>query len=239
MRAGTSTKLTFEPHREFDPAWSADGSYVAFTMTKNDGTFGLYRRRANGSGETELLDGSAQVFKSPAWSLDDRLLVYTKGTQHNGDLWTVPLRGERKRSSFLNTPYDESNPSFSPDGRWIAYQSNKSGRTEVYVRAFTEDGGEIKISQHGGRAPRWRADGRELFFLAPDSRLMAAGFDPNKDDPAMVPEELFQTGLRDPGTQRAYDVARDGRRFLIPTVRNAPGSRAITVVLNWPATRAK
>jgi len=151
MRAGTSTKLTFEPHREFDPAWSADGSYVAFTMTKNDGTFGLYRRRANGSGETELLDGSAQVFKSPAWSLDDRLLVYTKGTQHNGDLWTVPLRGERKRSSFLNTPYDESNPSFSPDGRRIAYQSDKSGRTEVYVRAFTEDGGEIKIShvRHG------------------------------------------------------------------------------------------
>ena len=236
-RAGTSTRLTFEPDREFDPTWSPDGSYVAFVGVKTNGTSGLYRSPANGTGRSELLDDSGR-FKSPAWSPDGRLLMYTKGTESNGDLWTISLGAERRPAPFLNTPFDESNPSFSPDGRWVAYQSNKTGSTEVYVRPFRGEG-ERRISHHGGRAPRWRGDGRELFFLAPDSRLMAVAFDTNKGPLPVVPEALFPTGLTTPGTQRSYAVAKDGQKFLIPVDHDASEPSPIIVVLNWPALLTK
>jgi Tol biopolymer transport system component len=236
--AGTSTRQTFEQDREFDPGWSADGSYLAFIAVKADGTSGLYRTPANGTGRSELLDDSASVFKSPAWSPDGRFLMYTKGTQDNGDLWMLSLGGERPQKVFLRTPFDESNPSFSPDGRWVAYQSNKTGSTEVYVRPFLGEG-ERRISHHGGRAPRWRGDGEELFFLAPDSRLMALAFDTNKGPLPVAPEPLFATGLTEPGTQRSYAVAKGGQRFLIPVDHASSGSNPITVVLNWPGLLAK
>ena len=155
------------------------------------------------------------------------------------DLWTVALAGDRKPAVFLRTPYDEASGAFSPKGDWIAYESNESGRSEVYVRPFPKQEGQFPISRNGGRAPRWRADGKELFFLAPDGTLMAAGIDTTKAFAATVPHSLFRTGLTDPGTFHPYAVANGGNRFLIPVRREAPGSMPITVVLNWPATLPK
>ena len=103
--------------------------------------------------------------------------MYTKGDEKGGDIWRVPLTGDRKPIAIVQTAYDESSPSVSPDGLWIAYQSDKSGRSEVYVQRFPTGGKESLISQRGGRAPRWSLDGRELFFLALDGMLMTAAID--------------------------------------------------------------
>ena len=135
------------------------------------------------------------------------------------DLWTLPLSGERTKSVFLQTAYDEASGTFSPDGRWIAYESNASGRNQVYVRPFPVRDGQFPISRDGGRAPRWSGDGRELFFLTPDGMLMAAGIDTTKAFAATVPQPLFRTGLTNAGSFHPYAVAKDGRRFLIPVPR--------------------
>ena len=151
-------------------------------------------------------------------------------------MWTLPLSGDRKPKRFLATPFLEDHGKFSPDGRWIAYTSNASGRDEVYVRQFPGAERFFKISRDGGSGPRWRDDGRELFFLTLDGMLMAAGIEKTaKGLTPTVPQPLFHTGvLRNFG----YAVAKDGQRFLI-SVTDPPGPTPITVVMNWPATLRK
>ena len=232
-----STPLTFEADREFDPSWSPDGLYVAYLSVPYGGGFVLYRQRVDGSAQREALDRGVTI-KSPAWTPKGDALVYTKGDEKGGDLWRVPLTGDRKPIVFLQTAYDESSPSVSPDGRWIAYQSDKSGRSEVYVRPFPTGGKEYLISHRGGRAPRWSKDGRELFFLALDGMLMTAAIDAHNASIAAMPQRLFQTGLLEPTNQRPYAVARDGR-FLVPTPRDALRRTPITIVLNWTTTLSK
>ena len=170
----------------------------------------------------------------PDWSHDGRFLVYPSGQ----DLWTLPLSagGEPGTPSvFLQTPDDEGAGVFSPDGQWIAYKSNASGRYEVYVRPFPVKGGLSKISRHGGRRPRWRGgDGKELFFVAPDGTLMSARIDAATDLRATVPERLFKAiGAIDD----RYAVTKDGKRFLIRVGESGvfSGSTPITIVKNWPA----
>ena len=163
-------------------------------------------------------------------------VVYTKITPPtDSDLWVVPTAGDSKPAAFLATEYKEGAGVFSPDGRWIAYESNASGRNEVYVRPFPKQSGVSKISRDGGWSPRWRGDGKELFFLALDGSLMAAGIDPRTGSTATVPRRLFSTDLR-PDSYRPYAVSKDGQRFLIP--RETPPA-PITVVLNWPTIVAK
>ena len=238
LNQGTgSTPLTFEADRDFDPSWSPDGSYIAYHAVPYGGGSVLYRQRVDGSAQREALDRGVTI-KSPAWTPKGDALVYTKGDGKGGDLWRVPLTGDRKPIVFLQTAYDESSPSVSPDGRWIAYQSDKSGRSEVYVRPFPTGGKEYLISHRGGRAPRWSKDGRELFFLALDGMLMTAAIDADNASIAAMPQPLFQTGLLEPTNQRPYAVARDGR-FLVPTPRDALLRTPITIVLNWTTTLSK
>ena len=143
--------------------------------------------------------------------------------------------GERKPVIFLATPHNEVSGAFSPDGRWIAYWSDATGRREVYVRPFPIREGLFPISSNGGWSPRWRGDGKELFFLSLDGTVMVAGIDTTKGFRATVPQPLFPTNSsRNDANQ--YAVSRDGQRFLI--LRRGP-STPITVVLNWPAILAK
>jgi Tol biopolymer transport system component len=238
LNQGTgSTRLTSEADRDFDPSWSPDGSYIAYHAVPYGGGSVLYRQRADGSAQREPLDRGVTI-KSPAWTPKGDALVYTKGDEKGGDIWRVPLTGDRKPIAIVQTAYDESSPSVSPDGRWIAYQSDKSGRSEVYVGPFPTGGKEHLISQRGGRAPRWGWDGRELFFLALDGMLMAAAIDTHNASIAGMPQPLFQTGLLEPTNQRPYGVARDGR-FLVPTPRDALRRTPITIVLNWTTTLSK
>ena len=238
LNPGTgSRRLADAPDREFDPSWSPEGSYIAYHAVPYGGESILYRQRADGSAQREPLDRGVTI-KSPAWTPKGDALVYTKGDDKGGDIWRVPLTGDRKPIAIVQTAYDESSPSVSPDGLWIAYQSDKSGRSEVYVQSFPTGGRESLISRQGGRAPRWSRDGRELFFLALDGGLMTGAWDAHKASIAGEPRELFQTGLLEPSNQRPYAVAKDGR-FLVPTPRDALRQTPITIVLNWLTTLSK
>jgi eukaryotic-like serine/threonine-protein kinase len=235
-RAGIATRLTFDAARDHDPAWSPDGTQIAFVSNRIGERFSLFRRPSDRSGDDELLVESNTGITAPDWSRDGRFLLYTEAGATSADLWTVPLSGDRKPKRFLATPFLEDHGKFSPDGRWIAYTSNASGRDEVYVRQFPGAERFFKISRDGGSGPRWRDDGRELFFLALDGMLMAAGIEKTaKGLEPTVPQPLFHTGaLRNFG----YAVAKDGQRFLI-SVTDPPGAAPITVVMNWPATLRK
>jgi Tol biopolymer transport system component len=170
-------------------------------------------------------------------SHDGRFLLYIEIAPKTGyDLWALPVVGERKPVLVANTPYEERNGQFSSDGRWVAYQSNESGRFEVYVQPFLGSGDKQQISIAGGEQPRWRADGKELFFLAPDSKLMAVTVQAlgGKLD-AGSPVALFQT--RTPVSSSAifkaqYAVSRDGR-FLMNMPLEDSNAAPITLILNW------
>jgi Tol biopolymer transport system component len=227
------TPLTAHPAREFDPVWSPNGTDIAFISSRIDGKFSLFRRSAGG-GEDELLIQSARGIGGPDWS-SDGVMIFTEGHDATGrDLWTL-VPGGRNKQEFLKTPFNEWAGEFSPDGRWVAYQSNESGRSEVFVRPYPKDERAFPISRGGGRAVRWRGDGKELYFIAPDGMLMVSRIDTSKGFHATVPQRLFQTNLLLAQNNHPYDVDSDGDRFLIPVILNPPGAAPITVVLNWTA----
>ena len=237
-RDGASWRLTTHPAMDWDPAWSPDGREIAFHSNRDGGIYSLFRRSASGGGVDELLHRPARGLYAPDWSPDGRFLIYDEnGGDTRNDLWILPLFGDRKLKPwvFLRERFAERNGAFSPDGRWIAYQSDESGRFEVYVRRFPAQGGSHLISRDGGRAPRWRDNGRELFFLAPDGTMMAAAIDPSNDSQAGVPRPLFKTSLLGIANNKPYVVTRDGQRFLVPVAVNPPGAAPLTIVLNWPA----
>jgi Tol biopolymer transport system component len=169
------------------------------------------RSRESGDSNTLLL--SFGNISSPSWSHDERFIVFTEGSAGQADLWVVSTEGDQKKTAFLTTRHDEAAGSFSPNGKWIAYSSNASGRFEVYVRPFPVRPGERLVSREGGRAPRWRGDGKELFFLSVDGKMMVATIDPLTGN-ASIPQPLFFLPTRNTGA-RAYAVAKDGQRFLM------------------------
>ena len=235
VRDGAIDRLTDHPAREFDPAWSRDGVWIAFNSSRDGPTFNLFRRRSSRAGEDEPIVRADGSVAAPNWSPDDRHLLYTKlsATTQRG-LWTLSLTGDRQQSVFLDTKHNETSGVFSPDGRWIAYVSDESGRHQVYVRPFPRREGLSSISRDGGRAPRWRGDSKELFFLAPDGAMMAADIRAvNGQLEATVPRRLFGTGLVSTDHELPYAVAATGQRFLIPVAADPPGAAPISVVMDW------
>jgi len=238
VQRGTRTRFTFDPSDAQSSVWTADGSRIAYNAARK-GHLDLYEKASSGAGaETELW---ADAFdKYPAgYSPDGRFLLYTTSTSASAyDVWVLPLFGDRKPFPFLDTPFNEDVVRFSPDGRWVAYDSNESGRPEVYVTPFPKGAGKWQLSTAGGTAPRWRADGRELFYLAPDGKLMAVFVDGTS--PAFHVGDvrpLFQTRLG--GPRWTYDVAGNGQRFLVNTLRDESAAAPLTLVVNWPALTRK
>jgi eukaryotic-like serine/threonine-protein kinase len=239
LARGNPTRLTFDQSPDSSPVWSPDGSRILFT-SERDGHPNLYQSAASGGSADELLVKSDFRKSSNDWSADGKFILYQEQNPKTGlDLWVFPLSGERKPFPFLRTPFDERQGRFSPDGRWIAYASNESGPWQVYVRSFPVSGGKWQVSTNGGAQPQWRGDGRELFYLSPDRKLMAvkvstsgSAFDVD------TPRELFvlhvmSIGL--PGPRNVYAATRDGQRFLVTSVVNAQTTSPTTVVLNWTA----
>jgi hypothetical protein len=175
------------------------------------------------------------------WSLDGRfILFHSIDPELSHDLWALPLDGDKTPFPVVRTRFVEPYGQFSPDGRWVAYQSNESGRAEVYVQPFPGPGARIPISTHGGAQMRWRRDGKELFYLALDGRLMAvpirpgphAALEPGEPVPlfaARVGEGPLQSGYNP-----SYDISPDGQRFLMRPITADAHVPAITVILNWP-----
>jgi Tol biopolymer transport system component len=245
-RGGVNTKFTFGNPSD-DAAWSADGSRIAFDSIHASG-YGIYQKASNSSGQEELLYQSPDPKAPSNWTHDGKFLMYQTLSLDGecDDLWILPASGsaaDRKPAPFLRTQFNECCGRFSPDGRWVAYESNQSGRFEIYVLPFDESnpgssaGGALhQVSKEGGRIPHWSGDGKELFYLALDGYLMSvpvsvagSAFQPG------TPQRLFKSPATVYGT---WDVAADGKRFLIaapPSTSNsaAPASPPYHVVMNW------
>jgi len=232
---GLKTRLTFDPADELTLIWSPDGSRVVFN-SRRKGQMDLYQKAADGSGTEEvLLEDNRQKYPV-SWSADGRFILYiSAGGPTGNDLFVLPLSGDRKPIPFLNTQFNEARGQFSPDGRWIAYGSNESGGDEVYVAPFPGPGGKRQVSTAGGGSPRWRRDGSEIFYLAPDNKLMAAAVNGRGTS--------FEVGVVKPlfdarpttGGRFSYAVTADGQQFLVNTVTEQAASAPITVVVNWAA----
>jgi Tol biopolymer transport system component len=154
-------------------------------------------------------------------------------------VWILPVDGDRKPFALAQTSSIEANGAFSPDGRWIAYQSNEGGQLQIYVKPFPPTDRKYLVSIDGGEQPTWSGDGKELFFLAPDSRMMAATVDTTRQFEAGTPRALFVVPALGPSNFRQYAVSKDGKRFLM-NLRNEPATATpLTVVVNWLATIQK
>ncbi len=234
----TRTRLTFGRQRLISPGvWSADASRMAFAAgVQRDRIF--ERTVSSAAEEKELLRELDRRHTLTDWSRDGRFLLYNSSNPGRDELWILSLEGDRKSVRLLGTEFSEGNGVFSPDMRWIAYNSTESGRSEVYVRPFLASGpslgeGKWQVSRDGGTSPRWRGDGRELFFSGvPDGGVKMAvqiksgssTFEPG------VPQRLFQT-QPDVG----WDVASDGKRFLLSLPQPQFAQTPLNVVLNWRA----
>jgi eukaryotic-like serine/threonine-protein kinase len=244
---GVSTRFTFDISPDSAPVWSPDGRRVAFAAFR--GGNGIYQKATNGSGsEQELVRATGDQFPDD-WSRDGRFLLYTHvDPRTHADLWVLPLAGDGTPSGtatpFANTEFSEEQGRFSPDARWVAYASDESGRSEIYIQPFPappNGGSKMPISRDGGSEPRWRRDGKELFYFSPDGKLMAADVTEGTTFKASVPRILFQVPVAQIAHNAVstqvfgWDVAPDGKRFLIDTATTS--TEPVTVVLHWTSER--
>jgi serine/threonine protein kinase len=256
MRGGL-TRLTFDPAIDGFPVWSPDGTKIVFESSRK-GSYDMWLMLANKTGSEELLFGTPMNEWPVHWSKDGRfLLYYQSGSTTGSDLWALPMSGGetqghqatavnneqgRKPIVVANTKFEERQGQFSPDGRWVAYETNESGRFEIVVQPFPDPSSKVQVSTNGGTQPRWRADGKELYFIAPDRKLMAVpvtvvgtNFEPGK------PVPLFQTRIMiGPAAafRAQYAVSHDDR-FLIAQLVEESNVTPITLILNWNPDQKK
>ncbi|MGH9316728.1 MAG: protein kinase domain-containing protein [Thermoanaerobaculia bacterium] len=227
-----ASRFTFSHSYEHYPSWSPDGSRIVFDSNRN-GPADIFVKALSGAGGEQLLLHSKEAKAPTDWSPDGKLIVFQRlDPKTKWDLWALPASGGGKPTPVVQTAFNEMAGQLSPDGRWLAYASDESGHWEVYVTTFPGPGGKWQISTGGGAQPRWRRDGKEIFYLASDRKLMAADIKAEGSFAAGVPRPLFETQARYLGNI-AYDVSADGQRFLINTVIVQEASPPLTVVLNW------
>jgi Tol biopolymer transport system component len=239
------TRLTSNPEWDQNAVWSPEGNRIIFYASK-EGSGGIYQKAASGVGDEEFL---LKVWSGVPndWSRDGKYVIYSQsGEKTQLDLLVLPTFGDRQPFRFLTTEFAEGQGQFSPDGRWVAYVSTESGNQEVYVQPFSVtgsndgkgSGGKLRISPNGGNQPRWRRDGKELFYVAGDNTLMAVPVNTaGATFEAGATKPLFKTRLpwSAPGLGIEYDVTADGQRFLMNAQVGEAKETPVSVILNWTA----
>jgi Tol biopolymer transport system component len=232
-------RFTFAPANQVNPVWAPDMKSIAFASNRS-GVFDLYEKPSGFERDERLLLSTPDNKFPTDWSPDGRVLLFVNdGARTGEDLWTLSLDEPGKAVPFLTQAHSESQGQFSPDGRWVAYRSNETGRWEILLRRYDGSGSQRLVSTGGGIQPRWRSDGKELFYLAADSRLMAVPVNLPQDGDAVTIGEarpLFAVRLSAPtNMQFGYCVDPTGQRFLMHVLEGEPRSTPITIVQNWTA----
>jgi Tol biopolymer transport system component len=232
LARGSESRLTSAGNNGF-PVWSADGTRLFF-MSNRDRAWKVYGKDANGTGTDEVLETD---FKLPMdASRDGRYLVTMNpgpGLVNGRGIWVLPLFGDRKPFPYVAAGFQETYPRLSPDGRWLAYQSNESNRDEVYVVSFPRKDAKWLISTGGGIRPVWSRDGRELYYYSADGKIMTVQITLGAQFRFGAPKPLFDVRLATATV--SFDVSRDGH-FLLPVFVANPGTGLMNVVLNWSRT---
>jgi Tol biopolymer transport system component len=238
---GTSTRFTFDPARDDNPAWSPDGKNIAFSSNRS-GQMDLYTKPADGSGEEKLLLKTDEPKTVERWTKDGRFLLFdSAGPKTSTDIWALSFSGNAKPVPLLQTQFQEGIERVSPDGRWLAYTSVESGTAEIYVRPFTPEaaGGGAKwlVSKGAGIRPIWSPDGKQLFYISLALQVMAVDIDASKGFQAGTPRRLFTAPPQ--ALTGGWDLSPDGKRFLFAAAPGAGRVIPFTVVVNWAAALKK
>jgi Tol biopolymer transport system component len=247
LTRGAEQRFTTDASFNRGPIWSPQGDRIVFISSRGGALGDLYQKASSGTGQDELLLATGPDKVPTQWSRDGRFIVYMTALRNEPrDIWVLPMEGGAERKPgpqaatlFLHSEFNEFHGQLSPDSRWMAYASDESGQPEVYVRPFPAAEGKWKISLAGGQQPRWRGDGKELFFVGEDEKMMAvavkavAGPKPSFEPGA--PQKLFEAHLVS-GSRALYeyDVTADGKRFLLNTTAggSAP-TPLLNVMVNW------
>jgi len=233
---GIPTRLTFDPRNESGPAWSPDDSRIVF-FANLTGRTDLFTVASDGTGTSELLLSNDEYISATDWSSDGQSILVQQSagdTSSNTDLLIYSFETGRAEP-WLATSFTEEGARLSPDGRWIAYDSDESGRMEIYVRGFSPPGGKWRVSSQGGRSCTWSRDGKELFYISPDAQMMSVAVSGGATFEGGAPVALFKIpgNMLSAGRYAQYDVSPDGRRFLMNLNTPTQGQQTITLVSNW------
>ena len=232
-----STRLTFGPEVNIQPVWSPDDRSIFFSSNRN-GRHEIFRRDASGAGDDERILGGTRSSFAMDYSQAAGLIAlqsWDVGDKPSAIDLQVFSPGDREATTVLSTPYKELFPQFAPDGVWLAYCSNESGRDEVYLRPTQGSGAKLQVSTAGGAFPRWRGDGSELFFIAPDGTLTVVDVATASEPRVGLPRPLFRAGFKIVDIGYPYDVSADGKRFLVNELVGDERAAPLTVVQNWMA----
>ena len=237
FRRNLSSRFTFDPASDFSSVWSPGGERIVFN-SRRSGVFNLHTKLATGTGGVERLL-EAETHNAPLdWTSDGRFLIYLTYPGGNRDVAVIPMQEGGEPVIFLGSEFEEYQAQLSPNDRWLAYVSTESGRDEIYVQTFPDGASKWQISTAGGVSPRWSQSSGELFFVAPDSKLVAVAVR-GEDEPEFgTPEVLFEIDLYDgatprPGIRAQYDVSPDGKRFLVNRPTGSSGGGEIRIILDW------
>src|SRR5262245_571692 len=255
---GVPNRLTFDPSLDGWPIWEPDGNRIVFATSRGGGVLPnkLFRKSSSGVGTEEMLYAgpAEEALIARDISSDGRYVIFDNAKLNDLklDILAMPLTGDKKPFTYLHSSFNNTQPQLSPDGRWLAYSTNESGSYQIVVRTFPDpNGGRWQVTANGGMEPRWRRDGRELYYVALDGKLMAVPIRPHSTFQADQATTLFQTPLTFPTSipfPIRYDVTADGKRFLMTVPANTSESSApaalmnpapIVAIVNWTAAFRK